>query len=146
MIDIYSLDLNDLIKLEGAIKDRKKELKEKSLTKEDLRAYPPLANYILENFPGTVDDMIWSEKHQVKVSELGGDVHSKITKGMTLLCDMALNNYQPSQWRSGADQSQIARQSTAIPSTIAKDYQAMWADIWNVYMKYAKMKGEKAND
>lgn len=138
MIDISSFDLNELTKLESAIKDRKKELKEKSLTKEDLRAYPPLVNYIFENFPGVDDGLIWSEKHPVKVSDLGGDVHQKITKGMTLLCDMALKNYQPSQWRSGREKTQIARQSTGISSEIADDYKAMWADIWNVYMKYAK--------
>lgn len=138
MIDISSLDLSELSKLESAIKDRKKELKERSLTKDELRSSPQILNYIFENFPGVDNDLIWSEKHPIKVSDLGGDVHQKITKGMTLLCDMALKNYQPSQWRTGANQSQIARQSTIIPSSMAKDYRAMWADIWNVYMKYAK--------
>ena len=138
MIDISSLDLNELTKLESVIKNRKKELKEKSLTKEDLRSYPPILNYIFENFPGVDDGLIWSEKHPIKVSDLGGDVHQKITKGMTLLCDMALKNYQPSHWRTGRDQCQIARQSTIIPAKMSEDYKAMWADIWNVYMKYAK--------
>lgn len=138
MIDISSLDLNELTKLEAAIKDRKKELKEKSLTKEDLRSYPPILNYIFENFPGADDDLIWSEKYPIKVSDISEDVHSKITKGMILLCDMALKNYQPSHWRTGRDQSQIARQSTIIPARMSEDYRAMWTDIWNVYMKYAK--------
>lgn len=138
MIDISSLDLNELTKLESAIKDRKKELKEKLLTKDELRSYPPILNYIFENFSEVDDGLVWSKEQPIKVSDLGRDVHSKITKGMTLLCDMALKNYQPSQWRTGANQSQIARQSTAIPSAIAKDYQSMLADIWNVYMKYAK--------
>lgn len=138
MIDISSLDLNKLIKLESAIKDRKKELKKKLLTKDELRSYPPILNYIFENFPGADEDIVWSKKYPITVSDLGVDVHSKITKSMTTLCDMALKNYCPSQWRSGSDQSQIARQSTTIPSAMATDYQAMWADIWNVYMKYTK--------
>lgn len=138
MIDISSLDLNELAKLESAIKDRKKELKEKLLTKDELRSYPPILNYIFENFPGADEDMVWSEKYPIKVSDVGGDVHSKITRSMTTLCNMALKNYGPSQWRTGTNQSQIARQSTTVPSSMAKEYQAMWADIWNVYMKYAK--------
>lgn len=138
MIDISSLDLNELTKLESAIKDRKKELREKLLTKDELRSYPPILNYIFENFPGVDDGLVWSKEQPDKVSDLGGDVHSKITKGMTLLCDMALKNYRPSQWRAGTNQSQIAHQSNIVPSSMAKEYQAMWADIWNVYMKYAK--------
>lgn len=139
MIDISSLDLNELTKLESAIKDRKKGLKEKLLTKDSLRRDNKIVKYLFANFPGTANDLPFSEEYpNAKVSELGVDVHSKITKGMILLCDMALRNYQPSQWRSGANQSQIARQSTIVPSSMAKEYQAMWADIWNVYMKYAK--------
>lgn len=138
MIDISSLDLKELNDLEKEIASRKKELKEKLLTKDELKCDERIVKYLFDNFPGANNDLQWSEEVPVKISYLGGDVYRKLTKGMTLLCDMALKNYQPSQWRAGADKTQIARQSTIIPSKLAADYKAMWNDIWEVYVKYAK--------
>ena len=138
MIDISALNVTELIDLEKAIASRKKEITREAANKEKLKCDERIIKYIFENFPGTDDGMIWSEEHPVKVSDLGGNVYRKLIKGMTLLCDMALKNYQPSQWRSGKEKTQIARQSTGISSEIADDYKAMWDDIWNVYMKYAK--------
>lgn len=138
MVDISSMDLDELKKLENAIEGRKKELREKAFTKDDIKYDERILNYIFENFPGTDKDFKWSEKHPNKVSDLGNDVYRRITKSMIILCDMALKNYQPSVWRSGKNQSQIARQSTIIPSDLSSEYKSMWSDIWDVYMKYAK--------
>ena len=151
MIDISSLNSNQLNELEKLIKERKTELKRQEYTKDKLiRKDNRIIDYLIKRFPGDENDCDWSDEFQVKIAHAGLSASNKITKSMLTLCDVALGNYyisgrnyvpkEPDKEkvipRPGSDQSPIIRQFNSIPPDISDDYIDMWNELLDVFLKY----------
>ena len=136
MIDLSDCSMSDLTEIEKAIKCRKNELKTKELSKEQLRDDTRVIDFLEKRFPNR-SNWVWNEKLMVHFGEIGLGTRTKILNSMFTLCDIALKNYK--------DQGHIARQNRLINRNSLQNYQNMWDDLWEVFIKYAdlEVEGEK---
>lgn len=154
--DISSLGFEELRDLENQIKARKVELRSQELTRDKLKEmcvplfdkrFPP-NKYKFSTRYG--EPIPYSENlKDLFPTDVAVDACNRSSESIIKLCDIALGNYHVTEWRTGVNQSQALRLGNRIPSDIAKDYEAMFRDIWAVFEKYSAIYDEKekmAND